>query len=56
MKLTKKGRAVYAEVGMWLERDGSIHLTIKGDPSEHVAVKADPTKRKAIPRYIARLA
>jgi hypothetical protein len=38
MKLSKKGRSVYTEVGFWLEKDGSIHLAIKGDPSGHVAV------------------
>jgi hypothetical protein len=30
MKRSKKGRAVYTQIGVWREKDGSIHLTLKG--------------------------
>ena len=30
MKLSKKGKAVYTEVGFWLEKDGSIQV----DPND----------------------
>ena len=56
MKLSKKGRSVYTEVGFWLEKDGSIHLAIKGDPRGHVAVNQDPTKRNGHPTLFNRLA
>jgi hypothetical protein len=55
MRLSKKGKAVYTEVGFWLEKDGSIHIGIKGDPSGHVAVNFDPTKRNGHPTLYKRL-
>jgi hypothetical protein len=55
MKRSKKGRAVYAQVGVWRESDGSIHLTIKGVKNGHVAVNSDPSKRNGHPTLFARL-
>jgi hypothetical protein len=56
MKLSKKGRSVYTEVGFWLEKDGSIHLGIKGDPTGHVAINEDPARRNGHPTLYRRLA
>ena len=56
MYLSKKGRAVSTEVGFWLEKDGSIHLTIKGDSTGHVAVNSNPEKRNGHPTLYRRLA
>ena len=56
MRLSKKGKAVSTEVGFWLEKDGSIHLTIKEDPTGHVAVNADPRRRNGHPTLFRRLA
>ena len=56
MKVSSKGRAVYAEIGFWLDKDGSIHLTIKGARGGHVAVNEDPKKRNGHPTLFRRLA
>lgn len=56
MQKSKKGRSVYAEVGFWLEKDGSIHLTIKGAPGAHVAVNRDPKQPNGHPTLFRRLA
>lgn len=56
MQLSRKGNAVYAEVGFWLEKDGSIHLTIKDDPSGHVAINREPERRNGHPTLFKRLA
>lgn len=55
MKRSGKGKTVYAEIGVWREADGSIHLTIKGVKNGHVAVNADPSKRNGHPTLFARL-
>jgi len=55
MKRSKKGRAVYAEIGVWREQDGSIHLTLKGVKNGHVAVNSDASKRNGHPTLFARL-
>jgi hypothetical protein len=55
MKRSKKGKAVYTQIGVWREPDGSIHLTLKGVKSGHVAVNADPSKRNGHPTLFARL-
>jgi hypothetical protein len=56
MRLSKKGRSVYTEVGFWLDKNGSIHLAIKGDPSGHVAVYSDPARPNGHRTLYARLA
>jgi hypothetical protein len=55
MKRSKKGKAVYTQVGVWREPDGSIHLTLKGVKNGHVAVNANPLKRNGHPTLFARL-
>ena len=55
MQRSKKGKAVYTQVGVWRERDGSIHMTFKGVKDGHVAVNADPSKRNGHPTLFARL-
>mgnify|MGYP003431115468 CR=1 FL=1 len=55
MDVSAKGKSVYAEVGFWLEKDGSIHLTFKGVPGFHVAVNADPKKPNGHPTLFKRL-
>ena len=55
MKRSGKGKAVYDEIGVWRELDGSIHLTIKGVKGAHMAVNADPSKRNGHPTLFARL-
>ena len=55
MKRSKKGAAVYTQIGVWREPDGSIHLTLKGVKNGHVAVNADPSKRNGHPTLFARL-
>jgi hypothetical protein len=44
MQKSKNGKSVYLEVGFWLEKDGSIHLSGKGVRGFHVAVNPDPTR------------
>ncbi len=56
MKVSSKGRAVYAEIGFWLDKNGSIHLTIKGAQGGHVAVNEDPERRNGHPTLFRRLA
>lgn len=56
MRLSRNGNAVYAEVGFWLEPDGSIHLTIKDDPSGHVAINREPDRPNGHPTLFRRLA
>ena len=56
MQLSRKGNAVYAEVGFWLEKDDSIHMTIKDDASGHVAINSEPGRRNGHPTLYARLA
>jgi hypothetical protein len=46
-KISKKGKGVYTEAGLWLEEDGSIHLTFRGFKGFHVAVNADPKRPNA---------
>ncbi len=55
MRTSKNGNAVYAEVGFWLEQDGSIHLSIKGIANGHVAVNQDPNLRNGHPTLYAKL-
>lgn len=55
MQRSKKGKAVYTQVGVWREKDGSIHLTLKGVKNGHVAVNAAPSKRNGHPTLFARL-
>jgi hypothetical protein len=56
MRLSRKGKAVYAEIGFWLEKNGSIHLTIKDDPSGHVAIFPEPERPNGHRTLFARLA
>ena len=49
MQRSKKGKAVYTQVGVWREKDCSIHLTLKGVKNGHVAVNAAPSKRNGHP-------
>jgi hypothetical protein len=55
MKRSRTGRAVYTEIGVWREPNGSIHMTLKGVKNGHVAVTADPAKRNGHPTLFARL-
>ncbi len=55
MQRSRKGKAVYTQVGVWREQDGSIHMTLKGVKNGHVAVNADPAKRNGHPTLFARL-
>ncbi len=55
MKRSAKGQAVYTEIGVWREPDGSIHISFKGLKGGHVAVNADPTKRNGHPTLFSRL-
>jgi hypothetical protein len=55
MKLSKKGRAVYLEIGFWREPNGSIHMTGRGVPGFHVAVNKDPSRTNGHPTLFARL-
>ena len=53
--ITSKGKAVYAKVGLWREKDGSIHVTFPGLKGGHVAVNQDPTRRNGHPTLFSRL-
>jgi hypothetical protein len=55
MKLSRKGKAVYAEIGFWLDKGGSIHMTIQDDPSGHVAIFPDPERPNGHRTLYARL-
>lgn len=62
MKVSRKGRTVYAEVGFWWdERDRAIHVAVP--PSKagevetfHVAVRSDPEKPSGHPYLFRELA
>ena len=56
MKKSQDGKSVYLEMGFWLEKDGSIHLSGKGVSGFHVAVNEDPAKRNGHPTLYKRLA
>jgi len=57
MRLSKNGRAVYAKVEFWWDKDGSIHLIIEGKPKKgHLAVYSDPAKPNGHRTLHARLA
>lgn len=53
--VSKKGKSVYAEAGFWREKDGWIHMSLKGVPGFHVAVNADPKKPNGHPTLFKRL-
>lgn len=55
MRRSSKGKSVYAEIGIWREPNGSIHLTVKGLKNGHVAVNEDPARRNGHPTLYARL-
>jgi hypothetical protein len=55
MQRSKQGKAVYTQVGVWRESDGSIHMTFKGVKNGHVAVNADAAMRNGHPTLFARL-
>lgn len=55
MRRSKTGRAVYTQIGVWREPNGSIHMTLKGIKNGHVAVTPDPGKRNGHPTLFARL-
>lgn len=56
MEVSKKGNAVYVNMGMWFEKDGSIHLTAPGVPGFHVAVNKEPDRPNGHPTLFRRLA
>jgi hypothetical protein len=56
MEVSKKGNAIYVSMGMWLEKDGSIHLTAPGVPGFHVAVNKEPERPNGHPALFKRLA
>jgi len=56
MKVSKKGKSVYADAGFWFEKDESIHMSFKGVPGFHVAINADPKKPNGHPTLFRRLA
>jgi hypothetical protein len=56
MEVSKKGNTVYAKVGIWLEKDGSIHLSVPGDKKFHVAVNREPERRNGHPTLFKQLA
>ena len=55
MESSKKGKSVYANIGVWRAIDGSIHMTIKGVKNGHVAVNAEPKRRNGHPTLFSRL-
>jgi len=58
MRISKKGKSVFVEIGFWLEKDGSIHMG-SNDPAVsnfHVAVNSDPKKPNGHPTLYRRLA
>lgn len=56
MEVSKKGNTVYARMGIWLEKDGSIHLSVPADAKFHVAVNQDPKRRNGHPTLFRQLA
>lgn len=55
ISVSRKGKSVYAEVGFWREKDGSIHLSAKGVRGFHVAINLDPKKPNGHPTLYRRL-
>jgi hypothetical protein len=56
METSREGRSMYVRMGMWLEKDGSIHLSAPGVPGFHVAINSDPRKPNGHPTLFKRLA
>jgi hypothetical protein len=56
MDVSRKGKSVYVKMGMWLEKDGSIHFSAPGVHGFHVAVNREPEKRNGHPTLYKRLA
>lgn len=56
MRLSTKGKTVYAEFGFWLEKDGSIHLAVPAENKIHVAINRDPERRNGHPTLYEKLA
>ncbi len=56
MQLSGDGNSVYLQVGFWLEKDGSIHMTGKDVEGFHVAINNDPTRKNGHPTLYRRLA
>ena len=48
-KLSKKGNAVYVQIGMWCHQDQSIHIANQGDHGFHVSVVPSPDSRRGHP-------
>ena len=56
MEKSKPGKSVYLQIGFWLHKDGSIHLSGHGVRGFHVTVNEEPKKRNGHPTLYKRLA
>jgi hypothetical protein len=56
MEVSKRGKSVYVRIGMFLYKDGSIHLTAPGILGFHVAVNKEPERPNGHPTLFKRLA
>ena len=55
MRVSKGGKSVHLEVGFWLHKDGSIHLTANDVKGFHVAINEDPKRKNGHPTLYKRL-
>lgn len=46
MRISKNGKSVHVEIGIWLDTDGSIHMTCNELRNFHIAVI--PNQRDAM--------
>ena len=53
---SKSGKAIYLRCGAWLEKDGSIHITVPEDDSFHCSVTPDPASWRGHPTLFRNLA
>jgi hypothetical protein len=56
IEVSKEGRTIYFRIGVWLEKDDSIHLSASDVDGFHVAVNKDPEKPNGHPTLFKRLA
>ena len=56
MRVSKKGKSIYIEIGMWLDKDESIHVTSREGGGFHVGVRLDPKHRNGHPTLYKKLA
>lgn len=56
MRLSKKGKSVHFEVGIWCDKKDIIHVTCNEIDDFHIAVNPEPERPNGHPTLYRRLA